>query len=369
MKVALIHYWFVTNRGGEAVIRALVELFPHADLYCHVYDKGVLHDVVGDVHLGKVYTTFIGTMPFAKKHYQKLLPFMPRALENLDLTDYDVVICNESGPTKGVITRPDALQLCYCLSPMRYIWDMQHQYQEKMSFVAGKLFSMLAPGLRAWDVTSSSRVDRFVSISSFVAKRVKKYYRRNSRVIFPPVNTELFNSNRQRGDFYLCLGQLVAYKEADLAVEAFAKSGRKLIVVGEGELMPRLQKLATPNIQLLGRQDFSRVKELLETCKALVFPGVEDFGIVPVEAMASGAPVIARGRGGAVDTVIDGETGIFFHESSVESLNHAIDRFESEQSTFVPEQLARRARLFDISIFKAEMLAEIQNGIKEVADD
>lgn len=363
MKVAIVHYWWLSNRGGEAVVAAIAELYPEADLYVHVCDEPLVRKTLGAGFKGKVITTFIARLPGAAKHYQKYLPLMPVALEQLDLSAYDLVISSESGPAKGVITRPDALHVCYCHSPMRYVWDMYPAYLQGAGRVVRALFPWVAHWLRVWDRASADRVDHFVANSSFVASRIRKFYRRDAEVVYPPVNVTAFDHRRERGDFYLCLGQLVPYKRADMVVEVFNRLGLPLVVIGEGELLDRLKAIAAPNVQLMGRQAFSVVKEKLETCKALVFPGLEDFGIVPVEAMASGAPVIAYGKGGALDTIVHGKTGILFDEQSNSALEAAIRACEAGQHRFDVEALREHAAGFDKAIFQRRFLQAVARAM------
>ncbi len=363
MKVAIVHYWWLSNRGGEAVVAAIAELYPEADLYVHVCDEPLVRKTLGAGFKGQVITTFIARLPGAAKHYQKYLPLMPVALEQLDLSAYDLVISSESGPAKGVITRPDALHVCYCHSPMRYVWDMYPAYLQGAGRVVRALFPWVAHWLRVWDRASADRVDHFVANSSFVASRIRKFYRRDAEVVYPPVNVTAFDHRRERGDFYLCLGQLVPYKRADMVVEVFNRLGLPLVVIGEGELLDRLKAIAAPNVQLMGRQAFSVVKEKLETCKALVFPGLEDFGIVPVEAMASGAPVIAYGKGGALDTIVHGRTGILFDEQSNSALEAAIRACEAGQHRFDVEALREHAAGFDKAIFQRRFLQAVARGM------
>lgn len=351
MKVAVVHYWWVTNRGGEAVVSALVELFPNADIFVHVCDEKLVRKTLGPSFTGEITGTFISRFPGAKRHYQKYLPFMPLALENLDLTSYDLVISSESGPAKGVVTRPDALHICYCHSPMRYIWDMYHEYLSNAGWFVRTFFPIFAHWLRLWDRVSAERVDRFIANSSFVASRIRKFYRRDSDVIFPPVNVTKFDPSRPRENFYLCLGQLVGYKRVDIAISAFNQMGIPLVVIGEGELLGQFQRMVAPNVSLLGWQDYSIVKDHLERCRALIFPGVEDFGIVPVEAMASGAPVIGFARGGVLDTVIDGKTGVLFNEQTADALISAVDKVESGEVRFDSSYLHAHALKYDKSIF------------------
>jgi glycosyltransferase involved in cell wall biosynthesis len=362
MKVAIVHYWWLSNRGGEAVVTALSQAFPEADLFVHVCDEALVRKTLGPTFKGKITTSFISKLPFAKKHYQKYLPLMPIALEQWDLSEYDVVISSESGPAKGVVTRLDAVHICYCHSPMRYLWDMYHQYLEHAGRLVKILFPLIAHWMRVWDRASADRVDLFIANSRFIAGRIDKYYRRPSEVIYPPVDVDSFSSDKERGDFYLYLGQLVPYKRADLAVGAFNRLKLPLVVIGEGEMMESLRAKAQSNVTFLGRQSFSVVKDHLERCKGLIFPGVEDFGIVPVEALAAGAPVIAYGRGGVLDTVEDGRTGILFKEQSEQSLMEAVLQIESGQSVFDPKVLRASANKFDKQLFISSMKNLVVNA-------
>lgn len=363
MKTAIVHYWWLSNRGGEAVCSALVELYPEADIFLHVCNEDVVRKALPESFTGQIKTTFISRLPGAKKHYQKYLPLMPLALEQLDLSTYDLIISSESGPAKGVITRPDAVHICYCHSPMRYVWDMYHEYRSTAGRVVKALFPFIAHYLRMWDRLSADRVDHFIANSKFISSRIKKFYRRETEVIYPPVNTTEFSHEQVRGDFYLCLGQLVPYKKADMAVDAFNKMGLPLIVVGEGELYEALKARAGSNVTLMGRQPFPVIKDLLERCKGLIFPGVEDFGIVPVEAMAAGAPVIAYAKGGALETVIHGETGVHFHEQTVEALIAAVEHVESGEFVFSPSRLHEHAACFDKSVFKQKIKAFVDQAL------
>jgi len=361
MRVALVHYWLRSMRGGERVLEAFSEMFPEADIFTHIVQRDQLSD---QLNSHEIKTTFISKMPLANKHYQKYLPFMPRALEELDLSDYDLVISSESGPAKGVVVRPDAFHLCYCHSPMRYIWDLYPHYLNASGFLARQVFPGIAHRLRTWDVTTAARVDQFVANSSFVRQRINKYYRRESEVIFPPVAVSEFEAAAidGPGEYYLAAGELVGYKRFDLVVEAFTKTGKPLVVVGEGEQLKQLEKMAGPNVKLVGRVPFSELKQRFGACKALVFPGEEDFGMVPVEVMSAGRPVIAYGRGGALDTVVDGKTGLLFHEQTVEALIAAVEAFE--QSSFSKTAIQEHARQFGPEPFKQKIRAVLAaNGI------
>lgn len=365
MKVALIHYWWLSSRGGEAVCSSISEIFPNMDIFVHVFDEIVIRDSLSRSFNGRITGTIINKFPGAKRYYQRYLPLMPLALEQLDLSDYDLVISSESGPAKGVITRPDAIHICYCHSPMRYIWDMYHEYLNSAGRLIKVLFPFVAHRLRMWDRLSADRVDYFIANSSFVASRIRKFYRRESEVIFPPVNVSEFSAEEPREGFYLSLGQLVPYKRADLAVEAFNRLNLPLVVVGEGELHKELKAKAGPNIEVMGRQPFDVIRDLLQRCRGLIFPGVEDFGIVPVEAMASGAPVIAYAKGGALETVIDGETGIHFQEQTVEALMDAVGKLERGEVVFDPKVLRCHAEKFSKERFKQQIQQFIDERLKE----
>jgi glycosyltransferase involved in cell wall biosynthesis len=362
MRVAIVHYWWLANRGGEAVVTALAQMFPDADLFVHVCDEALVRETLGAGFRGRIVRTFISRLPGARRHYQKYLPLMPLASEQLDLSDYDLVLSSESGPAKGVITRPDALHICYCHSPMRYVWDLYHDYRNNAGPLVRLLFPLVAHYLRLWDQASADRVDQFVANSAFVAARIRKLYRRDAVVVHPPVDVQAFDPHAPRGDHYLVLGQLVRYKRADLAVQAFNELGLPLTVIGEGEQMRALQAMARPNVRLLGRQPFEVIRAQLQSCRALVFPGVEDFGIVPVEAMAAGAPVIAYARGGARETVRDGVTGVWFHEQNVPALKAAVARIESGALRFDAARLHQHAGAFDRARFVREMGALIRRA-------
>jgi glycosyltransferase involved in cell wall biosynthesis len=351
MRIALIHYWLLNWRGGERVLKAIADIFPQADIYTHVYDPALVQQ---ELPGRKIRTSFIGQLPFARRHYQKYLPLMPLALEQLDLRDYDLVISNESGPAKGVIVGPNTQHLCYCLSPMRYLWDMYPDYRASAGTVTRAIMGPMMHYLRLWDQLSAQRVDQYVAISRFVAARIEKYYRRHADIIYPPVSVDDFTASLSSDDYYLSVGQLVAYKKADLMVEAFNLLGKRLVVIGEGELMPKLRRLAKSNIQLLGRQPFDVIRDYYSRCRALVFPGIEDFGIVPVEAMASGKPVIAFAAGGALDTVIDGSTGLLFSEQSLQGLVRAVLRFEEIRDSFDPVAIRAHAEQFSTDRFTAQ---------------
>lgn len=341
MKVALVHYWLVGMRGGEKVLEALCDIFPDADIFTLVVDR---EQISPKIARHTIHTSFLQKMG-GKRHYQKMLPLMPFALESFDLTPYDLVISSEAGPAKGIVPRPDATHICYCHSPMRYVWDLQPQYSAEAGWATRKILQLTGPLLRQWDVSTAARVDHFIANSRFVAKRIEKFYRRDASVIYPPVDLERFQIRQDIGDFYLCAGQITPYKKVEVAVEAFTRSGRKLVVMGGGA-SAALKEKAGPNVTFLGMVDDATMEENFARCRALVFPGVEDFGIIPLEVMASGRPVIAYARGGALETVVAGRTGMFFHEQTPEALNDAIDGFEAICGSFNPEAIRRHSAQF-----------------------
>lgn len=362
MRVAIVHYWLVNMRGGEKVLEALCELFPQADIFTHVYIPEAVSPVI---NRHKVFTSFIQKLPLSSRKYQSYLPLMPLALEQFDLREYDLVISSESGPAKGVLTRPDALHVCYCHTPMRYVWDMYHDYRNHAGRLTRLIMPLVIHYLKLWDYSAAGRVDYFVANSRFVASRIEKHYRRSAQVVHPPVATVDFAVSTVHDDFYLVVGQLVRYKRVDIAVEAFNRLGKRLVVIGGGEALGEIRVAAGPHVQVLGRQPFSVIRDHLSRCRALIFPGTEDFGIVPVEAMACGKPVIAYRAGGALETVVDGSTGVFFNEQSVNSLCEAVSWFESHERDFDPELIARHARQFDRERFKQEMSAVISEKLAE----
>jgi glycosyltransferase involved in cell wall biosynthesis len=342
-------------RGGEKVLQALCELYPDADIFTHV----VIPDrIASSIREHRIHTSFIARLPRAGKWYKHYLPLMPMALEQLDLSDYDLVISSESGPAKGAIAAPGATHVCYCHSPMRYIWNMYHAYRRSAGRGTKMLMPYLAHYLRNWDQITAARVDSFAANSYNVAARIQRYYGRSATVIYPPVDVDRFIqvSRANLGDFFLMAGELVAYKRPDLAIDAFNRLGRKLVVIGGGEMLATLRRRARSNITFLGPQPSDVLAAHYSRCRALIFPGEEDFGIVPVEAMASGRPVVAFGRGGATETVIHGRTGYLFKEQAVEALVDAIetiDRFDLDPTeivaharTFGPDRFARRMKCF-----------------------
>jgi glycosyltransferase involved in cell wall biosynthesis len=337
MRVAIVHYWLVNMRGGEKMLESLLEMFPEADIYTHVYNPRA---VSGLINGHRVFTSRVNRLPFAKKLYQLYMPLMPNALMDFDLRQYDLVISSEAGPAKGVVPNPNAYHLCYCHSPMRYLWDMYHEYFRGTNPLVRFFMKRLIPSLRLWDITSANLVDRFVTNSHYVAQRIRRIYNREAEVVYGPASIErFFVMERKPSDYYLFFGQITGYKRADIAIEACVKSGRKLIVAGAGAGRKNAKKNSL--IHFTGRVSDDEAAALFAGARALLYPGIEDLGLVPIEAQAAGCPVIAFREGGAVETVKENVTGIFFDEQTPESLIKAMDRFEQIEVTF------RERRLFN----------------------
>lgn len=359
MKVAIVHYWLVGMRGGEKVVEILCDLYPNADIFTLVCDPSAISE---KIRRHKITTSFLQKIG-GVRHYQKMLPLMPFALESFDLTSYDLILSSEAGPAKGIIPGPDSLHICYCHSPMRYIWDLYPQYRASAGPVARVLMSLTAPSLRQWDVSTSHRVDHFIANSAYVARRIERYYRRTAHVVNPPLNLSRFSKQKNSvlGDYYLCAGQITPYKKIDVAIEACTRLGKRLIVLGAGTTAV-LRRMAGPTVEFLGAVDDDTMNHHFANCKALLFPGVEDFGIVPLEVMASGRPVIAYSKGGALETVVEGKTGLFFDAQTADSMMDAINRFEKIESIFTPEVLTAHSQSFDASVCK-EKLSTLINSM------
>lgn len=366
-RVALVHYWHLKRRGGERVFEVLADMFPRADIFMLLCDNASLSPKLAGRNIT---VSFLNRLPFAKKNHRLLLPLFPYALEQFDLSNYDLVISQESGPAKGVLTRADALHICYCHTPMRYLWDMYHHYCAEAPFGSfGRFFFALSShSVRKWDALSSSRVDHFVASSRNSAGRIRKYYGRDSRVLYPPVDLQRFRPAQQpSADFYLVVSPLVSYKRVDLAIRACNELRRPLVIIGAGEREAELRRIAGPTVKFLGFQADENVAEHLRNCRAFLFPGEEDIGLAPIEAQASGRPVIAYARGGALETVLGmypGEkspaaqrTGIFFHQQNCEALCEAILAFEALQGEFSSSFIHAHAQRFDEHHFRRDFAA------------
>lgn len=350
MKVALVHEWLTNWAGSEQVLAALAEVFPDAPIFTMVADADLVRK-----HLParRVHTSFIQRFPKATRLYQWYLPFMPLAVEQFDLREYDVVISSSHACAKGVLTRSDAVHICYCHTPIRYAWDMYQDYLNTTGRLQRWWARPLMHYLRLWDALAAQRVDRFVANSRAVAERIGKHYRQPADVVHPPVDTEYYTPGDSVEDFYLVAGRLVPYKRVDLAVEAFTRLGKPLVVIGDGPERRRLEALAGSSVRFLGYQPRDVLRDHFRRCRALIFPGEEDFGIVPVEVQACGRPVVAYGRGGALDSVQDGVTGILFPQQTAESLMRAIER--AERTEWDSRQIVAWAARFSTRRFQERM--------------
>lgn len=366
MKVAIVHDWLVESGGAEKVLAELIEIYPQAEIYTTV-------DYLSErqrrtILKGKVAnTSFIQKLPFSKQ-YKKYFSLMPIAIANLDLSDFNLIISCSSSVAKGVITGPDQLHICYCHSPMRYAWDLQGQYLKESGLdvgIKGFIAKALLHRMRSWDVISSFGVDYFVANSHFIAKRIKKTYRRDARVIYPNVATNDFELVESKSDYYFTCSRMVPYKKIDLIVEAFSQMpDKKLIVIGDGPDMEKIKNKSSSNVELMGFQSFEILKQKMSCARAFVFAAEEDFGIVPVEAQACGTPVIAFGKGGALETVQENITGVFFQKQSIPSLISAVEQFET--MTFNAKQIRKHAESFSAERFQLEIKSFISEKLSDI---
>lgn len=349
MKVAIVHDWLNQNGGAERVLEVLHAMYPDAPVYTSMYAPDRLP---AEYRSWDIRTSFMQRLPLVKAHHQPFLPLYPLAFESFDLSGFDLVISNSSAFCHGIRTPPETLHVNYCLTPPRFLWDnTTYLSQERVPGVARMLLPGIISRLRAWDARASQRVDHFVAISRAVRDRIQRYYGRDSEIIYPPVETSAFAPSERVGDFYLVASRLLPYKRIDLAVQACSQLGLPLVVAGEGRDRRALEALAGPTVRFEGWVSQERLRELYATCKAFLFPGEEDFGIAPLEAQASGRPVIAYAAGGALDTMVDGVTGLFFYEPRPESLAETLQRFE--QLSFDTAAIRVRAQQFDTEVFKA----------------
>jgi glycosyltransferase involved in cell wall biosynthesis len=364
MRIALVHDWLTGMRGGEKVLEIMCELWPEADLYTLLHVPGSVSPTIEN---RRIETSFIQKMPRAASWYRNYLPLMPTAIEQFDFHDYDLVLSTSHCVAKGIITPPDTYHISYLHTPMRYVWDLFEEYFSvaRVGRFKRSLISLFANYLRMWDVASSTRVDDYLANSGHVARRIEKFYRREATVIHPPVDTSRFSVGGAE-DFYLCVTALAPYKRIDLAVQACAKLGCKLKIVGTGQDAERLKPLAGSNVEFLGWQDDATVAELYQKCRAFIFPGEEDFGITPVEAQASGRPVIAYGRGGALETVRglnhEKPTGVFFARQTVDDLVEAIKTLEEQGERFDPQATREHALGFDNEVFREKIRRHVEEA-------
>ena len=369
-KVAIVHDWLVTYAGADRVVDQLHHMFPNAPIYTLVYRA----DRMPERFKGyDIRTTYLQKIPLATKLYKNMLTLMPGAFERLDLSEFDVVISSCSSCSKGVITRPDAVHICYCHTPTRYVWDFYHTYLGS----SGWLKRMLMPGMihkmRIWDRLAADRVDYFIANSKYIARRIQKYYRRDAEVIYPGVHISEYDIVKAPDDYYLSVGRFAYYKRIDLAIAACNQLGKRLVIVGSGDKEKMLRAMAGPTITFLGEVSDEEIKQLYLHAKAFVFPGEEDFGITPVEAQSAGCPVLAFGKGGALETVLEGETGLFFPEQSTESVCECMEAFEANGVTYSRARIREHSLEFSQERFQEEMAAylarvvpcELRGGIKE----
>ena len=355
LRVALVQDWLTGMRGGEKILEVFCELFPDATIFTLLHNEGAMSPTIEQM---KIKTSFIQHLPMKATKYRNYLPLMPLAIGSLDFSGFDCIVSTSAAVAKGAIPHDRAKHICYCNSPMRYVWDQYDEYfgKGRARILTRSLMTLVAPYLRRWDVRSCSRVHSFIANSHNVAERISRIYHRSSDVIYPPVSTDEFTVSENNDGYFLIVSALVPYKRVDLAIEAFNKNGEKLVVVGSGPDREKLEKSANKNIEFLGWQSGESLANLYAGCRALIFPGVEDFGIVPLEAMASGKPVVAFGAGGALETVVaegDNATGIFFYEQTPDALITAINNLSSRK--YNPSVMRRHAEKFDRKEFKRQV--------------
>jgi glycosyltransferase involved in cell wall biosynthesis len=377
LKVAIVHDWLTGMRGGEKCLVEMCKLFPDATIYTLIYRSGHLSPAIEAM---KIRTSLIQRLPWWRTYYRHLLPFFPAAVESFDLSGYDLVISSSHCVAKGAVTGPETLHLCYCYTPMRYAWDQYESYfaPDRLRWWERFLIPPLIRRLRRWDVSTAGRVDSFAAISNYIAERIRECYGRESVVIYPPVDVEAFSISPSPGDHYLMVNALAPYKRVDLAIEAFNRLGRELRIVGTGQDRSRLERLAGKNIRFLGWLSPLDLAREYASCRALIFPAEEDFGITPLEAQASGRPVIAFGRGGAMETVRphpgfptarawpDREgapTGVLFPHQRVESLAGAVRFYEDHAGDFPPEPIRASVLPFDRSVFRSRLARYVDREV------
>ncbi len=363
LKVALVHDWLVGRGGGERVLYDIHTLFPDAPIYTLVYDQDKAPEWCKECDIR---TTYIQKWPGAKSHHKLLLSFMPKAWEALDLTEYDLVISCCASCCKGVITRPDALHVCYSFSPTRYVWDLYYDYLENTNAIKRFFMKRMIHKVRLWDFQAAQRVDHFAADSNFVGSRIKKYYRRDFTTIYPGTRIYEYPITEMPDDYYLVVARFVRYKRVDLAIEACNQLKKKLVVIGSGgEEEERLKKLAGDTVEFLGRVSDEEMERYYSRAKAFLFPGIEDYGITPVEAMSAGVPVLAFGKGGALETVQDGKTGLYFHDQTVSGLVHCIEEFERNGVAYSRQQIHDYSLNFSDEIFKGNFTNFLKDKLIE----
>jgi len=355
IKLAIVCDWLTNLGGAEKIILALHQLFPNAPIYTSIFNKEKMQGFED----ADIRTSYLQRFPLAKKRHQLYLPLYPGIFERMDLSEFDIVISSSHSCAKGIITKPNTLHICYCHTPMRYAWEDNQLYLNSytINITLKKIAQLYIHRLRLWDRLSADRVDNFIANSHYVQQRIFKYYRRSSTVIYPYVDVNDFSISHTKENYYLAVGRLTPYKRFDLIIETFNQLGLPIKIAGTGIDLNKLKKMAKNNIELLGEVSNSELKNLYSKARALIFPQVEDFGITPLEAMASGCPVIAYAKGGALETIIDRKTGLFFHDQSVESLKHAI--YEFNKINFKYLNIRKHSEKFDREVFNKKIISFI----------
>ncbi|MEK9167009.1 MAG: glycosyltransferase [Patescibacteria group bacterium] len=364
MKIAFVHDFLIRLGGAERVLKVLMDMYPDAPVYTLLYDE----DKVGDIFpKERVITSGLQKIPRLPGMHKFMFPFMPGAVENFDLEGFDVVLSSSSAYVHGVVTNLDTTHICYYHSPMRYAWDYTHEYLKEQNLGAiGDFFvSNMMHKVRQWDFLASDRVDVPIANSKTVQNRIRKYYRREAEIIYPPVDTQRFEAHEKNEGYFLIVSNLSPYKKIDLAVELFNRLGKRLIIIGDGPEMPRLKRMAAKNVDFLGYKSDEVTKEYFENCRAFIFPGEEDFGIAPIEAMACGKPVLAYRKGGLTETVIEGETGEFFNEQTVESMEAALTQLLINEKTYNPKEIAKHAKKYSRENFEKSIKKIIESAIMQ----
>lgn len=368
MKVAIVQEWLVTIGGSDKVVKAILDVFPNADIYTLVARKEVCDEL--GIPWGKVHTSFIQRLPLGKKKHRAYLPLFPFAIEQFDLREYDVIVSSSHCVAKGVLTKADQLHICYCHSPVRYCWDMYNEYLEESHLDKGFrswLVRLMLHPIRQFDVIAGNRVDYYICNSDYVGQRIRKTYRRAATTIHPNIDISHFELCEDKHDYYLASSRLVAYKKIDIIIEAFNQMpNKKLVVIGGGPNLKAYRKLAKENITVMGYQLFDVLKEKMQHAKAFVFAADEDFGMIPIEAQSCGTPVIAYGHGGSLETVNGGKTGLFFYEQTPEAIVEAVNKFEAiGRQPFLPKTCREWAECFSEERFKREIKEFVEDKYEE----
>jgi glycosyltransferase involved in cell wall biosynthesis len=363
IRTAVCHHWFTELAGGEKVFHAMCDILENPDLFCIVANRTLFPESMQNL---KLTISFIQSLPYGLRFFRKLFFCFPIIVESFDVSGYDLVVSSDASVMKGILTEPETCHVCYCHSPMRYIWNMPNLYLQRRGILQSALIRVISNYLRIWDFSAAARVNFFIANSKIVRNRIRKYYRRDAKIIYPPCDTEKFYISDHIDNFYLLVGRQVEYKKQEIAIRAFAENGKQLLVVGSGYQRKWLESIATKNIHFLGRISDEHLAELYSSCKALIFPGEEDFGIVPVEAQASGRPVIAFAKGGALETIVDLKTGVLFHSQTVEAIKQAVHAFEQleNRNLFDPSEIRKHALRFSRERFQSESKSFLEQCIE-----